>query len=279
MSGKVLAVKRLHRGQYGLFAILLVVITGCGSLSSPLPRMAAGHQVTSKVVQGTDFRHWVYGREPASASQGPLLVFLEGDGRPWVAAGRLPAKDPTGMDPLAFRLFLKTPRAARYVTRPCYEQLQDVACNSTLWTSARYSPAVVDSIAAALRSGLDDEATEVVLVGYSGGGVLAVLLAERLANVRGVISIASNLDVAAWAALHAYEPLKGSLDPARMPGASDIRQVVLVGERDRNVPPSAITGFLSVHPDAVVLRFTDFDHVCCWLRDWDAILSRALALL
>lgn len=271
--------KLLQRRQCGLLAILTAAIAGCGALHSPLPRLAAGQHTTSKIVHGTAFRHWIYGRESASSLSGPLLVFLEGDGRPWVAAGRLPAKDPTGVDPLAFKLFLKTTQDALYVTRPCYEQLQDMPCNSTLWTSARYSPLVVDSIAAALRSGIEDRTRELVLVGYSGGGVIAMLLAQRLPNVRGVISINSNLDVAAWVNLHGYDPLKESLDPTLMPGTSAIRRVVLVGERDTNVPPSAISGFLSAHPGAVVLRFPDFDHVCCWLRDWDAILSDALTLL
>ena len=50
---------------------------------------------------------------------------------------------------------------------------------------------------------------EVTFVGYSGGGVLAVLIAERLDNVAGVITVGANLDTDAWTEHHGYLPLTG----------------------------------------------------------------------
>jgi pimeloyl-ACP methyl ester carboxylesterase len=134
-------------------------------------------------------------------------------------------------------------------------------------------------MATALRGALGpDNLRELVLVGYSGGGVIATLLATRLPRVAGVVSIAANLDVAEWARLHGYEPLHGSLDPAREPVAA-VPRVLLVGAKDTNVPPSSIAGYLATHPGAKVLQQASYDHVCCWVRDWGSLLRQALAQL
>ena len=50
----------------------------------------------------------------------------------------------------------------------------------------RYSDEIVSSMTDVVRTtALQAKARSVVLVGYSGGGVLAVLIAERLDNVVG----------------------------------------------------------------------------------------------
>jgi pimeloyl-ACP methyl ester carboxylesterase len=73
-------------------------------------------------------------------------------------------------------------------------------------------------MAAASRRLLADRgADRVVWLGYSGGGVLAMLLAARVPETIGVVTIAANLDVQAWAAQQGGSPLIGSLDPAREP--------------------------------------------------------------
>lgn len=237
--------------------------------------------MTGQVVEGAGFRHRLFMNGAATAATaGPLLIFLEGDGRPWVRGGSVPAADPSGRERLAFRLFAATPMPAFYITRPCYEGVHDPGCEPLFWTSGRYSEAVVESLAAALRTRLGaGPPRELVLVGHSGGGVLATLLASRLPGVTGVITVAANLDVAAWAQLHAYSPLVDSMDPAREPADASIGRVALVGEQDRIVPPQLMQGYLATHPGTTVVSFTHFDHVCCWRRDWSIILPEALRLL
>jgi pimeloyl-ACP methyl ester carboxylesterase len=261
---------------------VLLLASGCVSpVATQLPRLARGAGATEQLVAGDGFHHRLFRNGPAvAAATGPLLIFLEGDGRPWANGGRTPAADPTGREPLAFQLFAATPLPAWYITRPCYEGLHDPRCEPSLWTGGRYSQAVVDSLAAALRTELaSGPPRQLVLIGHSGGGVLATLLASRLQQVRGVITIAANLDVAAWARLHGYLPLADSLDPARQAAVTDSRQIALIGGRDRNVPPAVIEGYLLAHPETVAVRYADFDHVCCWRRDWGAILSSAMERL
>lgn len=261
--------------------ILLLACACAASGSSRLSRFAADVGIAEVIVRGDRFRHRIFANRLAAAADADLLfVFIEGDGRPWTNGGRTPARDPTARRPLGFQLFLATAQPALYVTRPCYEGLRDPGCTVELWTSARYSTAVVDSLAAALRAGPQPAADrELVLVGYSGGGVLAALLATRLPRVAGVISVAANLDVAAWTARHDYLPLVDSLDPAREPAMAGFAHVALTGGKDDKVPPATIAEYLETHPGTVVLEYPVFDHVCCWQRDWADILPRALQRL
>jgi pimeloyl-ACP methyl ester carboxylesterase len=128
---------------------------------------------------------------------------------------------------------------------------------------------------AAVRRALGpDSDHEVTLIGYSGGGVLAMLIAARLEQVQGVVTIAANLDITAWADLHGYSRLLGSVDPAtQRPLPSRIRQIHLAGERDLRVPARLSAPVVARQNDAWRLVVPDFDHVCCWERAWPAILA------
>jgi dienelactone hydrolase len=156
----------------------------------------------------------------------------------------------------------------------------DAACTPRIWTSDRYSQSVVESMAAALnRFAADHGYRHTVLVGYSGGGSLAMLMAPHIASITAVVTIAANLDVAAWTRWHDYLPLSGSLDPAtQAPLAASIRQLHLVGGRDANVPESINDRFFSTLRPEQLLRFPGFDHVCCWVEQWADILPLIDAL-
>src|SRR5690606_13173615 len=109
----------------------------------------------------------------------------------------------------------------------------------------------------------------------SGGGTLATLLAAHLPAI-AVVSIAANLDVAAWTRLHGYLPLDGSLDPARQPPLQGVAQVILTGGRDTQVPASSVAEYLRRNPQAAVRAHAGFDHRCCWVEQWQQILPLAL---
>lgn len=110
-----------------------------------------------------------------------------------------------------------------------------------------------------------------VLVGYSGGGVVAALLAARRTDVERLITVAAPLPVAEWASLHRLTPLAGSLDPDSVVARAS-EAVHLVGAEDDIVPPTLLAGFVQRHGGR--LRETPgFDHRCCWARDWKRLLE------
>ena len=206
-----------------------------------------------------------------------LWVFLEGDGQPWLDGGRRIASDPSPRIPMAFDLFKASAVPRAYLGRPCYfGHARDAGCEPTLWTSARYGKAVVASTAAALETLIRDEsARRVILVGYSGGGTLAYLLAPSIPAVSAVVSIGGNLDIDAWTQAHGFASLSPSGNPAAAPALDrSITQIVIVGGRDVNVPVSTLRSFLDRQQPQEVWTYENHDHVCCWRRDWPSIFNR-----
>jgi alpha-beta hydrolase superfamily lysophospholipase len=216
----------------------------------------------------------------ALARQSPgaetLSIYIEGDGAPWAAHS--PPRDPTPREPIALALAAADPSPAlAWVARPCqYLDAPALAgCDRAYWTVRRFAPEVVQAYDSAVtelknRSG----AQRVRLVGYSGGGVIAVLVAMRRGDVERVVTVAAPLSVADWVAWHRLTPLAGSLDPRREPGAVRVPGVHFAGASDKTVPAGIIAAYVESKGGRLV-EIPGFDHECCWARDWPHLLGRA----
>ncbi len=254
---------------------ILIALAACAGPSPRFDREAHELGFAREDVAGDGYVHAVF-RARAFPAGDRLHVYLEGDGTPWIA-GRDPAPDPTPRNPVALRLMARDPDPALLLGRPCYHgHHADTGCGPAMWTGARYSETVVASMAAALAV-LRPPGARLTLIGHSGGGTLAMLLAERVSGVDAVVTIAGNLDLAAWVRRHDYEPLVASLDPsARPPLPAHIRQLHYAGGRDRVVPADLIGAAARRQPGARFEVRRDFDHACCWLREWPAPLLLAV---
>ena len=115
-----------------------------------------------------------------------------------------------------------------------------------------------------------------MLVGYSGGGVLAVLIAERLDNVAAVITVGANLDTDAWTRHHGYLPLTGSLNPASSTAEHRWPETHLYGARDRSCRVSTTDAYFARFPHAQRKVMDDYDHVCCWVEQWPTAVGQKL---
>ncbi|MBW2313872.1 MAG: alpha/beta hydrolase [Deltaproteobacteria bacterium] len=191
----------------------------------------------------------------ASGPTPRLVVYLEGDAAAWHRDGRHVTADPPPMEPLALRLAGDDPApAVAWLGRPCQPVADEDAagCEPSLWSHGRFSEPVV----AALDEGLnlllrDSGARELELIGYSGGGILATLLAARREDVARLVTMAAPLDLDAWIEHHGLGPLDAT-DPARLDATSlaDLPQWHLTGDRDATVPPDVLAGFMRRHPTA-----------------------------
>ena len=211
-------------------------------------------------------------------SQDPLHVYLGGDGRPFLYDGRYPAADPTGRKLIALELMRRDTGQAVYLGRPCYHGGSRLEpCTAHLWTTARYGDTVITAMQSALQTLIARyRPPAVVLVGYSGGGVIAAALAEKLSLPVFLVTIASNLDVAAWTKYHDYIPLSGSFDPARaIVNWRELPQLHLQGLRDRVVPPATTHDFTDALPSTALRHYAQADHRCCWEPIWEALLREA----
>jgi pimeloyl-ACP methyl ester carboxylesterase len=253
-------------------AWLLAAVAASSGCATTVEQVAARAGLERVDLQGSPFRHrsWV-----KQAPGDTVHVFIEGDGRPWID-GEVPADDPTPRAPLTLRLMLETPGPAAYVGRPCYFGVADPKCEPRFWTHGRFAPEVVASMrvvidALVARSG----ARDCVLVGHSGGGALALLVAPELASRCSIVTVAGLVDTEAWTRWQGYEPLEGSLNPAAaIERVAGIPQAHLVGLRDRNIPPEQTKQALADVPAAAILELAAFDHGCCWEREWRTLLPR-----
>ncbi|QBP73582.1 hypothetical protein E2K99_00450 [Herbaspirillum huttiense] len=211
-----------------------------------------------------------------------LTVYLEGDGRAYLNSS-LPSADPTPADPVALKMAIVDPSSGPllYIARPCQYVLPDYGrnCGKQYWTDQRYSLPIVDSISEALDHEKERvAASRLILVGYSGGGALAALLAGHRQDVAAIVTVAANLDLGYWIKRDGLAPLDGSLDPADYAERiADIPQLHLAGARDTVVGPDVTRSFLGrmgTGQKARMSIISDFDHVCCWAIHWRSLIQR-----
>ncbi len=238
-------------------------------------RSAADLGLQKDVATGSDFRHTLFLNAAAVGRACRLHVYLDGDGTPWVATG-IPASDPTARDPLVLRLMSLDSSPALYLGRPCYAGQADAPpCEPLHWTHQRYSERVVDSMVSVLKVLIESKGTEEIqLIGYSGGGALAMLIAERIPEAHAVVTLAGNLDPDGWARLHGYTPLSGSLNPTlRAPLPPSVQQLHFIGEEDEIVTPELVLDASARQPEARAVVLEGVDHACCWESLWPTLLN------
>ena len=260
--------------------LVLALLGGCvTSRQAEGPLLARGAGWRWEIVPAGAFEVAV--AMPSRGTGKTLVVYLEGDGFAYAHADQ-PSGDPTPTDPIALRMALADPtsRPVAWIGRPCQYTLPDHGrqCAKPYWTTHRYAPEMVDSIGTALdllkqRAG----ASRLVLVGYSGGGAVAVLLAARRSDVDKVVTVAANLDLAYWTRRDGLAPLAGSLDPAGIAKAmGTIPQVHLTGAQDRTVGTDVVRSYMAALPagaPARLVEIPDFTHACCWARDWPVLVT------
>lgn len=168
---------------------------------------------------------------------------------------------------------------AIYINRPCngYRRMPP-GCSNTLWASARYSETIVGSLNTAIDKAKKlSKKTNIILIGHSGGGTLAMLLADRRvkakSDVTAVVTLAANLDHQAWTQALNYRALKHSLNAAEIILPAEVWQWHLAGGKDKRVPPEVIWPTVEKQPNAKWTVHNNFDHGCCWGTVWPQVLD------
>jgi alpha/beta hydrolase fold len=249
-----------------LLAFLLLDMMACSSQAPTDAREPRG-----RVVSGAGFSHVIIEQPRAVTGADDVVhLYIDGDGRPFINRTTV-AADPTPRQSQVLRWMLLDPSPSYYLGRPCYLGMaQKDNCESRWWTTDRYADPVVVSMVTAARQLL--EGRPVILIGYSGGGGIALHMAGKLENVQGLITVAANLDTAAWTQQHGYTPLTVAAQPVTaLDEVRRIPQMHLLGGRDKNVPVALARSLAVSTRDrfCVIERFT---HDCCWERKWPQLL-------
>jgi hypothetical protein len=256
-------------------ALCALGLMGCVTPQSRVNHLAEEAGFARRLAPGKGFEHIVYEHKLDTYTTPELHIYIDGDGTPWVA-GRYPSANPTPRRPMALEMMSEDPAPAIYLGRPCYFGLESSAnCGVEFWTSRRYSPEVVASMLSVIRHYQQVYgAKKIVLIGYSGGGTLATLLARDLQQPVFLLTIAANLDTELWTELGGFLPLEGSLNPIHYRAdTTHIPQLHLAGLQDKIVPVAVTESYTSGLDTQFSRDYPDFDHACCWLELWPEILA------
>ncbi len=197
-------------------------------------------------------------------------IFIEGDGFSWVTRSQ-PSLNPTPKQHVALNIALnQSKNNTIYVSRPCQNVFDKNFrnCNVDYWTNKILSNDVIFS----LNEFLDFtkkryQIQKFNLIGYSGGGIGALLLAAQRDDVELVVTIASNIDADAWTTYHKILKLD-VINPATLSKKlSKIKQIHYVGQKDQNVPLSISQSYLSKVKEThniKVISIENNTHSCCW---------------
>ena len=255
----------------------MLCLSACQSLP-PEQAFAKTYGANLQYVSGAPWQHAVYVNPAAFMIQTErqrdkfLHVYIEGDGNAFVN-GKV-SVNPTPDNPLMLALMQQDQQPAIYLGRPCYFNPQDTQCSPNLWTRQRYSAAVVHSMAAALES-FSASYDGIVLIGHSGGGALATLMAEQLPATRMVVTLAGNLDTFSWAIEHNYQPLKDSLNPAdRPPLPQHIIQIHYAGAADPVIDPDWIQSYAEKQHRGEFQGLLEVNHTEGWQEFWPQVLDK-----
>lgn len=255
--------------------LLTFIFISSGCTSFNYRSFADENGFTSHIFKTVNFDIRGYTRGEGSL----LRVFIEGDGKAWLSRRR-PSSDPSPTNPVAFYLAAEDKSSAvAYLARPC-QYLNDANrrnCIVPFWTSARFSEQIISDMNIALDEAKSlTGAKHLELVGYSGGGAVAVLLAARRSDVSLIVTVAGNLDHKFWTAYHKVSPLRDSLNPADVAiKVQHIPQIHIVSSDDRIIPEDVCDSYLQHMTDlsnVKVIRVDDIEHS----SDWRSVVEKYL---
>jgi hypothetical protein len=266
-----------------LTLLLSCLLIACGHIEKT-EDLAKIHGFTKQLIRGGDFQLTTYQKilEPNQ----DYVFYIEGDGRP-IIKGQFISDDPTPKAQTLFNLAsIDTRPNIIYMARPCQytpKNLNPKCYNSKYWTDLRMGSEVTLAMFDAIETISDKH--NYSLIGYSGGGGMAILIARNNPKVKDIITIAGNLDINAFNNYHKVKPKLAGLDPIPMNGSlnpidyaketKNITQLHLVGEKDIIVPEFIALNFTKASNSNYVKYkvIPNVSHRYGWNKIWSKILT------
>lgn len=264
-----------------LVCLALLGLAACATPLAPEDRQAQADAIASNSGFSDIAIHTprfdLLARLRGSAPDGLLTVYIEGDGFAWERRDKR-STDPTPINPVVMKMASADPAPAiAYLARPCQFTggVNARNCTSALWTTARYSEEVVSAMSEALDTLKRTAGVQkLALVGYSGGGTIAALLAQRRTDIVWIKTVSAPLDTEAFTSIHKVTPLRESLNPADDARTlATLPQIHYVGDEDEIVPAAVNRRFLARMGEtkcAELIVVPDMDHAR-WADIWASL--------
>jgi len=259
-----------------------ILLSGCATVNSPLERAATADFLAEsagfkkEIIKTKDFMLLSYCRFKKEGNE--LDIYIEGDGHAWTSRGQL-SNDPTPEDPVALELATVDPQAnVAYLARPGqYQHAGIPGCDSAYWSVKRFSEEVIIFMNEAVEElRARAKADKVNLIGYSGGGAIAVLIAARRNDVISLRTVGGNLDSEALSRYYHISPLTGSLNPIEAAEKlKNLPQRHFIGSDDKIIPKFIVESFIRRTGDENLSRMTIVEgatHTKGWKGRWKSLL-------
>lgn len=261
---------------YLVFALCLNSLGGCaGNPQQHADALAQPAGLQRQQVATASFLLTAYVR--LTRVDQPITIYIEGDGYAW--RNRFTASDnPTPRRALGLSLAAADSSAnVVYLARPCQftAMVDNPRCDPAYWTSKRFAPEVITAIDAAITYYASrTPGQRINLVGYSGGGAIATLVAAQRQDVATLRTVAGNLDHDAVNRWHEVSLMPNSLNPINVVAqVAHIPQIHFSGVDDKIVPPAIAKNFVSKVGVCASLHIVNgLSHEGDWPAIWPQLL-------
>ena len=184
-----------------------------------------------------------------------IHIYIEGDGRAFDSAGR-PTHDPTPRGKTLRNIaFLDSSPNVVYMARPC-QFIGSYSCNQKYWTTGRFSFEVIEAMSDAVKK--IAKKRNIILIGYSGGGLVSGLIIEKNLeiNIKKWITIAGVLNHSDWTDYFGDSNLTESINMKVLP---KIPQVHYAAEKDKTVPIELTKKWVDINDLKIIQNATHDD--------------------
>jgi hypothetical protein len=256
------------------FFVMIITLASCAPTAKII---AQKNRFVEQDVRGGKFLLLTY--QKITDPTLPYVIYIEGDGLAFKNR-RTISDDPTPIHPMMLSLAaLDTRPNIIYMARPCQYLLEEnrAVCDYHYWTSKRMSEDSVAAINEAINT--VSHGKQIDLVGYSGGGGIAVLVAARNPSVRSVITLAGNLDHKTFNEYHKVPQMTDSLNPIDYASkVKNIPQLHLSGAEDKIVPTLIAQKFVEASQSKCVHReiVANTTHQVGWDKVWPSMFKKVL---
>lgn len=266
----------------GILISLSFLLAGCVSDDSRITakEIAQHSRLSRDDIQTNPFLIATWSRITAPVHS--LRVYIEGDGFAWKSRTQ-PSDDPTPRNPIGLMLAAADKNQnVLYIARPCQfiGPPLPAHCDKRVWTSDRFSPSVIDAMNDALSQFVKQyPGVKLELIGYSGGGNIAAILAERRTDVRSLRTVAGNLDVAYVNAIHHVSAMPDAVSAIdRASALRTMPQLHFSGDADKTVTPEVAQRFQRAVGGTCsqVDIVSNMTHGSDWAAIWPQLLAKEL---
>jgi hypothetical protein len=261
--------------KLSLIAFISVSLSACQNTFLSNKQINQGFK--TELVQGGDFL--ITTAQKITAPSKPYVFYIEGDGMAFIGKHRI-SLNPTPRHQMVLDLTAIDQRPnVIYISRPCqYTPMElNPKCSSEYWSTKRMSEETVDSINQVITK--INNGQKFSLVGFSGGGGIAVLIAARNPKVKDVITIAGNIDHETFTDFHKVTPMTESLNPINYAlKINKLPQLHLSGGKDKTVPPIVAESYTKTANSRCVKQRTypNNEHQKGWEKVWPEISAESV---